>query len=331
MAYPGYQPPSKTGQLKAAASRARTSTADIERDLDIARGRKEFFSNRPDVSDDRALRRMKQADELQRFKNLYTRPAGGSKTNLLQMTADAPRSLAEEEMRLARKYGPTFKEIGSDIGFGIGSIAKGFAEKGTPVMQLLKGLIDKGKIFFTQGIPNALRGESQFVVPRTGGTIFEGRPIETFVAPTFDDQKINIQTLDSLPSTLSNEDFDKAYPFLPERTANIDNPLFRQQSFDPIRVRDMDMSGVMASNVGQNSIGNLQNLQNLAQQYNLNKIQFDPFNPNRIGYKDQFMFNDTPVNYNIGIGDQGVTGGLSFAFKKGGSVDKHSGLGYKLK
>ncbi len=87
----------------------------------------------------------------------------------------------------------------------------------------------------------------------------------------------------------------------------------------------------MASNVGQNIIGNLQNLQNLANQYNLNKIQFDPFNPNRIGYKDQFMFNNTPVNYNIGIGDQGVEGGLSFAFKKGGSVDKHSGLGYKLK
>ena len=104
MAPPFAQKTSKTAQMKAAASRARTSKADIERDLDIARGRKEFFSNRPDVSDDRALRRIKQADELQRFKNLYTRPAGGSKTNLLQMTADAPRSLAEEEMRLARKY-----------------------------------------------------------------------------------------------------------------------------------------------------------------------------------------------------------------------------------
>ena len=109
------------------------------------------------------------------------------------------------------------------------------------------------------------------------------------------------------------------------------NPLFREQNFEPVRVSDMDMSGVVASNLGQNIIGNLQNLQNLANQYNLNKIQFDPFNPNRIGYADQFMFNNTPVNYNIGIGDQGLQGGIEFAFKKGGSVDKHSGLGYKFK
>jgi len=128
------------------------------------------------------------------------------------------------------------------------------------------------------------------------------------------------------PSEMSQEQFQESFPELYSQ-----NPLFRQRNFEPVRVSDMDMSGVMASNVGQNIIGNLQNLQNLANQYNLNKIQFDPFNPNRIGYRDQFMFNNTPVNYNIGIGDQGVEGGLSFAFKKGGSVDKHSGLGYKLK
>ena len=123
MAPPFAQKPSKFSQMSAAASRARTSKADISRDLDIARGRKEFFSNRPDVSDDRAFRRMKQADETQRFKNLYTKPVAGS-SNLLQMTADAPRSLAQERMRLANIYGPTFKEIGSDIAAGIGSMAK---------------------------------------------------------------------------------------------------------------------------------------------------------------------------------------------------------------
>jgi hypothetical protein len=59
--------------------------------------------------------------------------------------------------------------------------------------------------------------------------------------------------LETLPSQMSNEEFDNAYPFLPDRA-----------EYKPIRVSDMDMSGVIASNVGQNIIGNLQNLQNLA-------------------------------------------------------------------
>ena len=125
---PGRTPTSAAAQTRANISRARTSKADIARGLDIARGRKEFFSNRPDVSDDRALRRMTQADEVQRFKNLYTKPVQGS-SNLLQMTADAPMSLSQFRQQTANKYGPTFKEIGSDIGFGLGSIAKGVGQK----------------------------------------------------------------------------------------------------------------------------------------------------------------------------------------------------------
>jgi len=148
MAPPFAQKPSRFSQMRADASRARTSKADIARDLDIARGRKEFFSNRPDVSDDRALRRMKQADETQRFKNLFTKPVAGS-SNLLQMTADAPRSLAQERMRLANQYGPTFREIGSDIAAGIGSMARGIREKGTPLMQLGKGLLGGIQNFFS--------------------------------------------------------------------------------------------------------------------------------------------------------------------------------------
>ena len=141
--------------------------ADIARDLDIARGRKEFFSNNPNVSDDRALRRMKQADELQRFKNLYTRPAGGSKTNLLQMTANAPRSLAQERMRLANMYGPTFKEIGSDIAAGIGSMARGIAEKGTPLMQLGKGVLGGIQNFFSNAFnPGNIGGQLQAAGPQ---------------------------------------------------------------------------------------------------------------------------------------------------------------------
>ena len=83
----------------------------IGRDLDIARARKEFFPNRPDVSDDRALRRQRLADETASFKGQFTKPvltdSGSTVSGLLQMTQDAPRSLAEEKIRLSNIYGPT--------------------------------------------------------------------------------------------------------------------------------------------------------------------------------------------------------------------------------
>ncbi len=153
MAPPFAQKPSKFSQMSAAASRARTSKADISRDLDIARGRKEFFSNRPDVSDDRALRRMTQADETQRFKNLYTKPVAGS-SNLLQMTADAPRSLADNRMLLANQLGPTPREILGDMAFAGGSILQNLAQKGTPLMNFAKSVGSGVQNFFTNTLPS---------------------------------------------------------------------------------------------------------------------------------------------------------------------------------
>ena len=105
MAPPFTQKATKAQEQQIKASQARTSKDAIEKALDTARGRKEFFSNRPDVSDDRALRRMKQADELQRFKNLYTKPVyivysegnvTGVVSGLNQATEYASRSLTEE-------------------------------------------------------------------------------------------------------------------------------------------------------------------------------------------------------------------------------------------
>ena len=118
----------------------------ISRELDIARGRKEFFSDRPDVSDDRALRSIKQADELQRFKNLETRPVLDSSGNIVkgltQARTPGGKTLAQKEQELALKYGPTFREIASDIGYGLGSIAKGVAEKGVGVTAIVRAVGD---------------------------------------------------------------------------------------------------------------------------------------------------------------------------------------------
>ena len=362
------------------------SIGQIERELDTARGRREFFSNRPDVSDDRALRRMKQADELQRFKNLYTKPVQGS-SNLLQMKQGAPRSLAEESMRLANQYGPTFREIGSDIGYGIGSIGRGlgdFIGRGGVIGSVLSGLYDKFKSGAQQGIETVgglydnLRktlGGGEPPVASYGGssdiTVTE-QPMfpynfETMIKPKPDPL---------LPSEMSQEQFMESFP-------ELYSSLYQPRNYEPIRVSDMDMTGVTAQegdrqvlpeNVipmmrvgepmnidqyktpvlppevtdprmyqGQTLYAQNLGLPSLKQSYDflrnpqvetpLGNLRFDNVlsgNP-QLGYGNTVMINGVPVDLNATIGNQGLSVGGSFSFKKGGSVDKYAGLGYKLK
>lgn len=302
-----------------------------KKDAFVGLQRQKFFGDR-NIPEERVLRRTRQEGGIDQFKQSLIdkgRVLKDSKGNVVLNTntgepvflTDVPRgkSVSDVAQDLAFRFGPTLSEVAGDIGYGLDSIGRRI---GIPILSTAQriggGLKDLYDYFFTK--PTVSYGGSSDI------TVTE-KPIQT--APQF---PYNFETVIKprpqplQPSEMSKEQFQESFPELYS-----ENPLFRPRNFEPVRVSDMDMSGVMASNVGQNIIGNLQNLQNLANKYNLNKIQFDPFNPNRIGYKDQFMFKDTPVNYNIGIGDQGIQGGIQFAFKKGGSVDKHGGLGYKLK
>ena len=110
--------------------------------------RRDFFDNRPDISTDRLDRRQIQADLLERFKQTQMKPVMGS-SNLLQSVTPGGPTLADETMRLANMYGPTFSEIGSDIKYGFSQIGKGLAEKGTPLMNLLKSIYGGVQSFFT--------------------------------------------------------------------------------------------------------------------------------------------------------------------------------------
>jgi len=124
-------PPSKSG-------------AQIGRELDREITRKTFFDGRKDVSDDRLDRRKRQADEYVAFKTdpTKTKLAGGT-TNLFQAATPGGETLAQKEQELAFKYGPTFSEIAGDMGYAVGSMAKGAAEKGVGLVAILKGLSDK--------------------------------------------------------------------------------------------------------------------------------------------------------------------------------------------
>ena len=97
----------------------------------------------------------------------------------------------------------------------------------------------------------------------------------------------------------------------------IENPLYNITQYDPIRVSDMDPSTLTAEATGIEDVFNrIRQLQNLGSQYGLDNIQVDPFNLNQgIGYQNQFMFNDTPIDYGLSIAPGGNYGfNLSFDY-----------------
>ena len=142
------------------------------RDAFVKASQDKFFKGR-DVGEDRTFRRVAQDTGERQFKDRFTKPVEGS-SNLLQMTSDAPRSLAAERERLANIYGPTPSEIAGDIGFGLGRIAEGFAQKGTPLFQVVTGLGQKFKSGVEQ-LWDRVRGET----PEQVGTAFPQPSIDT--------------------------------------------------------------------------------------------------------------------------------------------------------
>ena len=118
----GASSPFASGQSGAAGSQA------AKREV----ARAQYFDNRSDITADRLDRRIKQAQEYEDFKktlkvaegttNLYqaSEPVWNPQTGRFERT-----TLADKAQELAFKYGPTFSEIGSDMGYAIGSMAKG--------------------------------------------------------------------------------------------------------------------------------------------------------------------------------------------------------------
>jgi hypothetical protein len=369
MAYPGYQP-SKTAAFasgQTGAKRAQVGKKDLLRDLDREQTRKDYFKGRQDVSNDRLDRRLKQAQEYQDFKDTLKIAEGT--TNLYQASKPVfdtdPSSptfgqyvqttLADKAMELANKYGPTFSEIGSDIGYGLGSIAKGFAEKGGPMISLFRGIGDKfkgGVKDAYDNLRNVFKGESQFTSQASKGPdinqptqsqivrelIEKSKNDSAFVPPTFDDQKIEVQQLPALlpPSQQGDATFRNDYPFLYD--SRLDNLPFKAV---PSNINDQTnfqkaLANARVENTGL-GLDSLKAAYDFARNPNLN-TQYGNFsldnvftgNP-QMNYGNTVMINGVPVDLSASIGQGGISGGLSFAFNKGGSVNKHSGLGYMLK
>jgi len=95
------------------------------------------------------------------------------------------------------------------------------------------------------------------------------------------------------------------------------NPLFNIRPYDPIRVSEMDPSSLTAEATGiEDVLNRIRALQNLGSQYGLDNIQIDPFNLNKgIGYENQFMYNDMPIDYGFSAtpsGDFGFSLGFDY-------------------
>ena len=108
--------------------------------------RRDFFKGREDITPGRLDRRQIQADLLEKFKKEQMKPVAGA-SGVLQSVRPGGPTTADETMRLARMYGPTLKEIGSDIGYGIRSIGSALGQKFAAgelgIMGIAKSLYEK--------------------------------------------------------------------------------------------------------------------------------------------------------------------------------------------
>jgi hypothetical protein len=352
--------------------------------------RKDIFKGRQDISNNRLDRRQIQSDLYEKFKQEQMKPVVGA-SNVYQSRTPGGPTLADEAMRLANMYGPTFKEIGSDIGYGLGSIGKGigdFIGRGGVLGSVASDLFQRIKSGTQQGIETVgglydnLRSafSGQPTVNYGGGSTIT----TTTNQPAIDLTPASIET-ETLPSMDLNRNIgDESDPSI----FGLENPLFRDTQYEPINVQDMDMSGVnslqlsevnpqqrkmldqylfnkmiqeeinrnkqqkfnrdmqmyqtnptgkpvlMVENVGLPSLMDSYNFaKNPQVETPMGNLRFDNVlsgNP-QLGYGNTVMINGVPVDLNTTIGNQGLSVGGSFSFKKGGSVDKYAGLGYKLK
>jgi hypothetical protein len=175
--------------------------------------RQQFFKGRPDVSDDRLVRRQTQADELRAFKQGLTIAPGT--TNLYQeqaptfnpMTGRYERTtLADKAQELAFKYGPTPREIAGDIGYGIRSIGAGLGER---ISQGRIGMLGIAKDLFEQFTNRATQAKDALVKGVEKLSDIDLEILKKKGQYKFTSKKPEIQEVEDLQKTQMTE-FDKA-------------------------------------------------------------------------------------------------------------------------
>jgi hypothetical protein len=279
--------------------------------------RQDFFKGREDVSPNRLDRRQIQSDLYEKFKQEQMKPVlttSGKPTGAFQSIVPGGPTLTDRAQELAFKYGPTPREVFGDIGYGLGSIGKGigdFIGRGGVLGSVLSGLYDKFKSGTQQGIETVgglydnlrktLGGEPPVV--NYGGS----SDITVTEQPMF---PYNFETIMKpkpdplLPSEMSQEQFMESFP-------ELYSSLYQPRNYEPIRVSDMDMTGVTAQNERPVLPPNVVPMMRVGEPMNIDQYRTPVLPPDITDprlYQNQVLF-----------------------AKDGGSVDKYAGLGYKLK
>lgn len=275
--------------------------------------RQKFFKGR-DVPEERLRKRIKQDTLERQFKDRFTKDVNivdsegnvtGIVSGLRQATEDAPRSLTKERQRLANLYGPTLSEVIGDIGYGLGQMGKAvgipFVSNALRIGQAVKSGVEAAW--------DAVRGKPT----TTQGTAFPQPSSDTKDLFSSIDTGIAQVNPNNMLVDIAKQD---------------------QRTYEPFRVSNMDISNVVAQNDGLPSLMNMYNFaRNPQVNTNYGNFRLDNVltgNP-QMNYGNTVMINGVPVDLSASIGQGGISGGLSFAFNKGGSVDKNGGLGYMFK
>ena len=178
MAPPRRRPAQKRTTFSSPASMAQAQRAAEAQSMKALQDRREqtrqeFFKGREDISNQRLDKRQIQKDLYEQFKANNTKLVPGT-TNLYQDTTlrfdTNPMSptfgqytrttLADKATELAMKYGPTFREIGSDMGYAIGSMAKG---AGDLIRSGNFGILGIAKSLYDKFSSNAAKAKDELV------------------------------------------------------------------------------------------------------------------------------------------------------------------------
>jgi len=152
MAVPGEQE-SFQSQSFSRPTPKRTTTSGVSDSRNrLAQERKEtrqkYFGDRKGVSPLRLDKRKTQADLVNQFKKDFLKPIEGVTQGpegfgryTRKLEAGPNVGLETYRQQVANKYGPTFREIGSDVRYGLGNIAQGFGDLAVSAMSGDTGLI----------------------------------------------------------------------------------------------------------------------------------------------------------------------------------------------
>jgi len=212
----------------------------------------------------------------------------------------------------------------------------------------VKGLWDKVRGYFSPSqTPQGIETQFPRVSPEARGYFGgynQGIPSAVQLPPDFQmKQKPEPLT----PSQMSEEQFKESYPEYYDSNNTLGNIFLNSQGYDvPISndSRVENQSGItnttpMINNqyLAQAATNPYARLYGLVKNPQLN-TPYGNFTLDNalggnatLGYSNTFDLFGNDLNLNATIGNQGANVGATYQFKKGGSIDKYAGLGYKFK